>query len=143
MHGNFNKQNSWLMKQNLNHQNGIPLHLAIYMVWCILSAVGIVSLAFLKECVNSVMWHFWQRTLFLLCKEWTVISMYCPPPNNMVCYHIAISVLDIVNTLFHDQEILNHCPGWFLVRWCWPQYCINPRDCAFGAVTVTLKASQM
>jgi len=27
-----------------------------------------------------------------------------------VCYHTAICVLDIVNTHFHDAEILNHGP---------------------------------
>jgi hypothetical protein len=35
-----------------------------------------MGLAFVKEYVNSVMWHFWQRTPFLLCKEWAVISVY-------------------------------------------------------------------
>jgi hypothetical protein len=131
------------MKQNLNHQNDVPLHLAIYTVWCILSAAVIVGPAFIIENVNSVMWHFWTRTLFLLCKEWTVISIKYFFFNKMKWYHTSSSVMDVVNTHFHDQVILNHCCGWFVVGWYWPPYCISPCDCICGAITVTLKVLQL
>jgi hypothetical protein len=42
----------------------------IYIVWCILSAVSIVNLAFLKENVVLL-----AENPILICKVWTVISM--------------------------------------------------------------------